>query len=147
MPNSGAGFDKVVLQPFLSQIKENLALAGVEFSRNVDRAPDIVAKLVIVNRRCRRGKAVRVGIARPGIRIEGGIPQIFVGRAMELARAGLGSKTNLRAGSAAIFRGIVRGKDLHLLRGVNVCGPQAGAIGARAGSWCAVESDEIFRIA
>ncbi len=137
----------MVFQPLLSQIEENLVLAGVEFARNVDGASDIVPKLVVVNWRCRRGKAVGVGIARPSIRVQGGVPQIFVGRAMELARAGLGGKTDLRAGSAAVFRSIVGGKNLHLLRGVNVCGPQASAVGACAGSWSTVEGDKVFWIA
>src|SRR5712691_11918030 len=132
----------MVLEPFLSQIEEHLALAGVEFARNVDGAADIVPKLVIVNRRRRRGETVAVGVARPGIRVQGGIPEIFVGRAMELARAGFRGKTNLRAGSAAILGGIVSRQDLYLLGGVNVRGPQTSAVGARTGSRGAVEGDE-----
>ena len=94
-----------------------------------------------------RGKTVGIGIARPGVRVESIVLQVFVSGAVEVLRAGFGDNANLRARGAAVLGGVICSKDLHLLRGVHIRGAETGPVGARARSRGAVVGDQILRVA
>ena len=121
----------MISHPFLSQIKEKLGLVGVEVIGNVDRTAEVVSELVVVNRSGDEGGAGR-RVALPGIGIEDGVADIFVGRAVKGLRAALGGDANLPAGGAAIFRSVVRSENLNFLRRIHIGSANAGAVGARA---------------
>src|SRR5260370_6202888 len=140
-----AGLEKVVLDPFLSPVEEDLFLIGVEFPGDVERAAEVVPKLVVFHGRHIR--CARISVARPSVGVKRVIPEVFVSGAVEVLRAGLSDDANLRPGRAAILRGVVRGQDLYLLCGVNVRSPQASAVGARAGSLSTVVGNQILRVA
>ncbi len=135
----------MVLDPFLAPVEENLFLVGVEFARDVERAAEVVAKLVVFHGR--HVSQERISVARPGVGVERIIPQVFVCGAMEVLRAGLSNDANLRPGRAAILGGVVPGQDLYLLRGIHVRGAQTRSVGARASSRGTVVGDQILRVA
>jgi len=72
-----------------------------------------------VNWGCNTGGS-RDRIALPRVCIEGCIPDVFVGSAVELLRAALGDDANLSAGGPAVFSGVVGSEDLDFLRGVHI---------------------------
>src|SRR4029077_19729586 len=94
-------FNKVIFHPLLAPIKENFAFVSIELARNVDRAAQVVPELVVVNGCGESGCRVRV--ARPGIRIQGSVAEVFVGSAVKLAGTGLGRDANLSTGRTSVF--------------------------------------------
>jgi len=130
----------VILDPLLTEIKEDFALVGVEVIGNVNRATDVVAELIVVDR---SGDAGGEGnsVARPGVGVERGIAEIFVNRAVKLAAAGFRGDANLRAGAAAILGSVVGGENLDFLCGVHIGSADAGAVGARKGAGSTIEGD------
>src|SRR6266571_7173730 len=107
----------MIFEPFLSPIEEEPALICVEFFRDIDGAAEVVPKLVVVQGRRRSGQ--RVGIARPGIRVQGIVAKVVVSRAVELRRARPGDNADLGARGAAVFRRVIRSKNLDFLRRVD----------------------------
>ena len=69
--------------PFLSPVPENFGLVGIEVVGDVERSPDVVSELIVVNRRGDTS-GCRARIAQPRVCIEDGIADIFVGGAVEL---------------------------------------------------------------
>jgi len=70
----GAGLDEVVnFQPFLSEIEEKPCSSGVDFSRELDGAADIVSKLVIVTGAAEEVRPFAVGHCAPMYRVQRGI--------------------------------------------------------------------------
>src|SRR5881398_2630284 len=90
---------KVVLDPFLSPVEEDLFLICVEFAGDVERAAEVVPKLVVLKRRHMRCQSIRV--ARPGVGVEGVVLKVFIGGTVEVLRASLSDNANLRTGRAA----------------------------------------------
>src|SRR5262249_42271302 len=127
-------------------IEKHLALVGVEVVWDVERATDVASELVVVNRSGDTG-GERNGIARPGVGVERGVAQVFVHGPVKLARGGVRGDADLRAGAAAELGSVVRRKNLHFLRGVDVGRADAGAVGASARTGSAVKGDQVFRIA
>src|SRR5207237_1029924 len=100
----------------------------------------VVAELVIVDR---RGEVLPWSMgARPGVRIECGVAQIFVSRPMELLAAASGHDADLSARRAAELGRVVGGEDLNFLRGIHIGGAEAGAVGASPDRGRAVISDQ-----
>src|SRR5712691_11449376 len=135
----------MVFQPFFPPVPENFGLARIEVVGNVEGPSDVVSKLVVVNRR--RESRYRVRVARPGIRVQSRVSEVFVGGAMELSRAGLGRDPDLCAGRATVFSSIIRSQNLDLLRGVHVRGAQTGSVRARARGGGSVKGDQVLRVA
>src|SRR4029077_9059760 len=105
---------------------------------------DVVSKLIVVNG---SGDAGSSGdrVALPGIRIENGIADVFIGGSVEVLRAAFGCDADLAAGGPAILRSVIRGEYLNFLRGVHVGCADAGTVGAGANGGGAVVSDQTFR--
>ena len=137
----------MVFDPFLAPIEEHLAFIRVEFPGDVERAAEVVTILVVVERRRGRSKTVGIGIARPRVRVESIILQVFVCGAVEVLRAGLGDDSNLRAGGTAVLGGVIRREELNLLCGVHIGRANAGAVGARTCSGSSIKRDQVFRVA
>src|ERR1700740_878263 len=97
-----------------------------------------------MNRSC-DSRRPRHRIPLPRIRIENGIANIVVGRAVEVLRPALRGDADLSAGRAAILGCVIGGKDLDFLRGVHVRSADTGAVRARAYRGSAVIGDEAFR--
>ena len=135
----------MVSHPFLAPVEKDLALVRVEVVGDVKGTAEVVPKLVVLELRRVRGQGV--GVARPGVGVEGGVAVIFVQGAVELLRAALGDHADLGAGRAAVFSGVIRSKDLDFLRGVHVGGAKTRAVGARARSRGAVKRDQVLRVA
>ena len=91
----------VVPDPLLAPIEEVLGSAGVEFPGDVERTAEVVAKLVVVNRR--RESRGRIRVAHPAIRVERGIAQVLVGAAVKHTRPTPGDNADLGAGGAAVL--------------------------------------------
>src|SRR4051794_7550244 len=105
----------MVFQPFLPKIEKDSALVGIEFAGDINGPANVVAELVVVHRGRGRSKTVAVGIARPGIRVQSCIAEVFISCAMELAGPGFGREANLSSRSAAVFRGVIGREDLDFL--------------------------------
>src|SRR5215469_1562571 len=144
-PYGRAGLGKVIPDPFLAPVEEELALVSVEFPGNIHRTTEIVSKLVVVEGCHEPGQRVR--IARPGIRVQGVVAQILVSGAVELLRSSLGDDADLSAGGAAVLRCVVRGEDLDFLCGIHVSGADAGAVRTSTGGRSAVKRDQVFGVA
>src|SRR5262249_33807069 len=127
---SQVGLLDAPLSPFLCPGEEYLAASGVEDVRNVDRAAEVVAELVKLERR--HSISRRVAIARPRIGIERGVTEILVGRPVEGVGAALGDDADLAARGAPVFGAIGGGQDLNLGRLVKVGGTDGSSIGACA---------------
>src|SRR6267378_3852011 len=130
-----------VPDPFLSPVPKDFGLVRIEVVGNVKRAADVVSELVVVNRSCDAG-GPRDRIALPRVCIQGCIPDVFIGGAVELLRAALGDDANLAAGGPAVFSGVVGGEDLDFLRGVHIRSANAGAVRTRANGGSAVIRDQ-----
>src|SRR5262249_50174707 len=88
----GVGED--VSHPFLSPVKEQLVFVGVEVIRDIDRTADVVSKLVVMDGRSDERRRRR-GVSLPGVRVEDGVANIFVGGAVKLIGSALGNDANL----------------------------------------------------
>src|SRR5204863_1116889 len=122
-----------------------LVLTGIELPGNVQWAADVVAELVVLHRRHKIQP--RSLVAGPGIRIENRVPDILVGRAVELLPAAARNDADLAAGGPPELRRIGGREDLDLLRGIHIRRTQAGAVGPRAHRGSPIVRDQALRSA
>src|SRR5581483_223748 len=97
---------------FLPNKKEQFALVGVEFLRNVHRAADIPTK--IIEPQLSRARRIE------GARVKPVVADEFVRRPMECLGAGLQRHVNYRAGVLAVLRAIVGGHYFELRQGLGI---------------------------
>src|SRR4030081_708948 len=103
----------VVLYPLLSNHEKELTAIFIEMARNVDRAVQVPAELVIAKSLSREVSA----IALPGVGIERAVAEVPKDGAGEAAGAALGDQANQTARGAAVLCRIAGSQNLHLRGG------------------------------
>jgi hypothetical protein len=146
----GAGHGGLVppVDPLLRPEEEHLAAVGVELAGEVQRSPEREPEIMVAEGGGGPGgRGVRAVVARPGVGIEGGVPEVLADAPVEGPRPALGDEADLAGGGAAVLGRVVGGEDLHLLHGVHVLGAQHRAGRAGAGGDGAVHHHDVLVVA
>src|SRR6185369_6817520 len=100
---------------FLTEEEECLVLGTLEDFGNVDGAADVIAEIVIAEKRL--GQAPRV--IDKSVGVEAVVAVIPIAAAVELVAAALGDECNLATDAAAVFRLVAAGEDFEFSDGVD----------------------------